>query len=192
MKKTVLMGARFPCTSLCRAAARSSGLLVPGGAPRTAPVSVTTTVLCQERELRLWDSGAFDVFCSQIMRVLQLPNANIGFPVWLGGYSGGSWFPRKATYCRKGSDCDAPKCVLGLKVTFSNRLLRWTPVGVQIWWKWSLQILASCYRCKTTECSHCWSGGRNQWVHNKASSSWEEGEILVKATRWHTDVWHFF
>lgn len=45
---------------------------------------------------------------------------------------------------------------------------------------------------KPLKCSHCWSGGHNQWMHNEASSSWEEGEILVKATRWHTDVWHFF
>lgn len=94
------------------------------------PVPVPSAVLCQERELGLWDSGAFDVFCSQTMKVLQRSNTTGGFAVCLGACSGAHdflWRPPTAEgfgSCQNSEDSTALKCVLRLAVPFSDCFTR--------------------------------------------------------------------
>lgn len=129
------------------------GLAAPG-----APRACSRAVLCQERELGLWDSGPFDVCCSQTTQVIRLSNAIVGFAVWLSACSGGSGLSVEATYSRgvwflpalTGLWCSelhfealSPFYWLLHQVN-SNGSLDWMRT------KWSLQILESCSRFKAT------------------------------------------
>lgn len=201
-EESLLTGGTAPLHLPVQSCCSGFRLSCAGGAPRAAPVSTTTAVLCQERELGLWDSMAFDVFCSQIMKVLQLSNTNIGFPVRLGGCSGGSWFSMETTSCRRDSIPAGSQRTLVLQTVFWgfwSIFLTAFPGKLQ-WQSGLAEKRSEAYRlwhyaigANPLKCTHPWSRGGNQHMHSKANNSWEEGRNLVKVTRWHTDVWqHFF
>lgn len=106
-----------------------------------APRSCSRCGLCQERELGLWDSGPFDVCCSQTIKVFLLSNVSVGSAVWLSACSGGSCFSVEDTYWGgvwflpelRGFWCSG-LCFEALN-PFLNCFARWTPMGVGTGWE---------------------------------------------------------